>query len=117
MSCTAEPQQSMATLRLKQRNAVRFLPIVRLGRKGVRVSHQEMKHFTAMMLIGDGVLALIRPKQDAVAWSHGPALWRKSMELLRRNPAATRVVAAAQISAAVWWVLHKDKVGNSQLTA
>ena len=81
------------------------------------MSHQEMKHFAAMVLIGDGVMGLIQPRYDAAAWEHGPVLWRKSMALLRRNPAATRVVAAAQIAVCVWWVLHRDKVGQSQLAA
>lgn len=81
------------------------------------MSHQEMKHFAAMLLIGDGVMALIRPRQDAAAWNHGPLLWRKGMTLLQRNPTATRVVAATQVAAALWWVLRRDRVGESQLAA
>ena len=81
------------------------------------MNHQEIKHFAAMMLIGDGVMALVRPRQDAAAWRQGPMLWRKSMKVLQRNPATTRVVAAAQIAGALWWVLHKERGGQSQLAA
>ena len=81
------------------------------------MNHQELKHFAAMMLIGDGVMALVRPRQDAAAWKHGPMLWRKSMKLPQWNPAATRVVAAAQIAGALWWVLHEESNGRSQLAA
>ena len=77
------------------------------------MNHQEMKHFAVMMLIGDGVMALVRPRQDAVAWKHGPALWRKSMGLLQRNPAITRVVAAAQVAGALWWALHEESNGHA----
>jgi hypothetical protein len=86
-------------------------------RKRIRVTHQELKHFAAMLLIGDGVMAAIRPKQDAAAWKHGPFLWRRSMKLLQRNPTATRVVAAAQIAGALWWVLHHDRAAEPQLAA
>ena len=81
------------------------------------VKHRELKHFAAMMLIGDGVMALVRPRQDAAAWKHGPISWRKSMKLLQRNPAATRLVAAAQIAGALWWVLHEETSVRSELAA
>lgn len=30
------------------------------------------KHFTAMVLIGDGVMAAVNPRHDAHAWAKGP---------------------------------------------
>jgi hypothetical protein len=69
----------------------------------------EMKHFAAMVLIGDGVMGLLRPRRDAAAWKHGPGLWRKSMALLQKSPVATRMVAAAQIAGGVWWALRFEK--------
>jgi hypothetical protein len=33
---------------------------------------KQWKHFAAMLLIGDGVMALICPEWDAEAWAVGP---------------------------------------------
>jgi hypothetical protein len=81
------------------------------------VNQREMKHFAVMVLIGDGVMGLLRPSRDAAAWKHGPLLWRKSMALLQRSPTATRMVAVAQIAGGVWWALHREKDARAQLAA
>lgn len=67
----------------------------------------ESKHFIAMLLIGDGVLALVRPHHDAGAWARGPAPWRSLMRYLDRHPQLTRAVGAVQIAGAVWWALQR----------
>jgi hypothetical protein len=68
-----------------------------------------MKHFAAMVLIGDGVMAMVRPKRDARAWKKGPELWRGSMQWLAKRPAVTRAIGAAQVVGGVLWALYADK--------
>jgi hypothetical protein len=67
------------------------------------------KHFAAMILIGDGVMAMIRPERDAHAWNAGPRPWRKLMRELRRHPEVTRAIGAAQIAGGIYWALCQER--------
>ena len=70
---------------------------------------KRWKHFTAMVLIGDGVMALVHPQKDALAWKAGPKPWRDLMHELHERPMLTRAIGAAQIAGAVWWALQQEK--------
>jgi hypothetical protein len=67
------------------------------------------KHFAAMVLIGDGVMALVHPKKDANAWKTGPKFWRDAMHGLSKRPALTRAIGVAQIIGGVLWALQQDE--------
>jgi drug/metabolite transporter (DMT)-like permease len=69
---------------------------------------RRMKHFAAMVLIGDGVMAIVRPKHDARAWEKGPKVWRDSMEWLAERPTLTRAIGAVQIVGGVLWALSES---------
>ena len=73
------------------------------------LTQKRWKHFAAMALIGDGVMALVRPQHDARAWSTGPKPWQDLMNSLHDRPALTRVIGAAQIVGGVWWALYQEK--------
>ena len=66
------------------------------------------KHFTAMVLIGDGVMAIIHPQHDARAWEKGPRPWRQLMRALHRRPNLTRFIGAIQIAGGVYWALQQE---------
>ena len=66
------------------------------------------KHFAAMVLIGDGVMALIHPTLDANAWKRGPKPWRDLMHGLAQRPNLTRAIGAAQIAAGIYWALKQE---------
>lgn len=71
---------------------------------------QRWKHFAAMALIGDGVMALVRPRQDAAVWATGgPMIWRGLMRKLQDRPALTRAIGAAQIAAGICWALYEER--------
>lgn len=70
---------------------------------------KRVKHFAAMVLIGDGVMALVQPKRDARAWKKGPRTWRRSMQWLAKRPALTRAIGAAQIVGGVLWALSEGR--------
>jgi hypothetical protein len=72
------------------------------------LTSNRWKHFTAMVLIGDGVMALVRPHHDASAWAHGPRSWRKLMRELNRRPGLTRLIGAVQIAGGVYWALREE---------
>jgi hypothetical protein len=74
------------------------------------------KHFTAMALIGDGVMGIIHPRRDSRAWQYGPKPWQSLMQSLEERPNLTRVLAAAQIVGGVLWVLHSSHEEESAST-
>jgi hypothetical protein len=67
------------------------------------------KHFAAMVLIGDGVMALIHPVADAKAWKKGPKPWRDLMHGLSRRPTLTRAIGVAQILGGIYWALKQEE--------
>jgi len=69
-------------------------------------------HFAAMALIGDGVMAVLRPACDAQAWKAGPQPWQSVMRTLRRRPALTRALGVLEIAAGVCWVLQNERSGK-----
>jgi uncharacterized protein YjeT (DUF2065 family) len=62
-----------------------------------------------MALIGDGLIAMIRPERDAKAWTLGPKPWRKAMDALHERPGLTRLVGAVQAAAVICWVLGHEE--------
>ncbi len=73
------------------------------------LSQKRWKHFAAMALIGDGVMAVVRPQHDAMAWKTGPAPWKRLMHQLHERPALTRMIGVAQIVGGIWWALQQEK--------
>jgi hypothetical protein len=75
------------------------------------------KHFTAMAIIGDGIMGLIHPRRDAKAWHYGPEPWKNLMQSLEDRPNLTRAISAAQVVGGILWVLHssrEDSKANTQ---
>jgi drug/metabolite transporter (DMT)-like permease len=72
------------------------------------------KHFIAMALIGDGVMAVVRPRRDANAWASGPTPWRMLMRGLNERPTLTRVIGAAQIIGGVYWTISREQPANTE---
>jgi hypothetical protein len=70
---------------------------------------KRWKHFTAMALIGDGVMAVVHPRSDALAWEGGPKVWQKLMRGLRDRPGLTRAIGVVQIAGGIWWALRQDE--------
>jgi uncharacterized protein YjeT (DUF2065 family) len=72
------------------------------------VPTKRWRHFAAMVLIGDGVIAIVHPQLDAQAWKAGPKAWQRLMQKMHEHPALTRVVGVAQIAGGIWWALSQD---------
>jgi hypothetical protein len=68
----------------------------------------KLKHLTAAVLVGDGLLALVSPERDALAWRMGPEPFRTLMGLMAKRPSLTRAVGAAQIAVGIWWALREE---------
>ena len=63
------------------------------------------RDFTAMLLIGDGIMAILRPQGHAAAWGVGPRWWKGFMECLEDRPALTRAIGLAQTAGGIAWAL------------
>jgi hypothetical protein len=74
------------------------------------LSPTRAKHFAAMVMIGDGVMALIDPERDAKAWKKGPKVWQGVMHELSKRPTLTRVIGVAQIAGGIWWALRQEEI-------
>jgi len=70
---------------------------------------QKWKHFCVMFLIGDGMMAAIRPERAAKAWVAGPKIWRDLMENLADHPELTRAIGFAEAGFGLWWALQQEK--------
>ncbi len=70
---------------------------------------KRWQHFAAMALIGDGVMAVVHPQRDAMAWHVGPEPWQRLMRALHDRPALTRVIGVAQIVGGVVWALSQER--------
>jgi uncharacterized protein YjeT (DUF2065 family) len=66
-------------------------------------SPARAKHIAAMVLIGEGIMALLYPAKDDAAWKSGSKLMRG----LAGRPGLTRTVGAAQIAVGVWWAVQQ----------
>jgi hypothetical protein len=56
----------------------------------------------AMMMIGDGVLALVEPRRHVSLWVAGPRWWRAMMEPFLDRPGLSRCVGAGEVALGVW---------------
>ena len=81
---------------------------------------KRWKHFAAMVLIGDGVMALVHPQHDTDAWNAGPHWWCRLMRSLHDRPALTRAIGIAQIAGGICWALsqqHTEEDSHRDLLA
>ena len=77
----------------------------------------HLKHITAIVLVGDGLLALVSPERDALAWRMGPEPFRSLMSYMAKRPALTRWVGATQIAVGIWWMLREEPSAAPPRTA
>ena len=58
----------------------------------------QLKYLTAIVLIGDGIIAMPRPHRDAHAWSIGPLVWKDLMQYLSDHPDMLRAIGVAEVA-------------------
>jgi hypothetical protein len=75
----------------------------------MEIDFSRWKHFTAMAIIGDGVMGIIHPRRSTKAWHYGPEPWKNLMQSLEDRPNLTRAISAAQVIAGILWVLHSSR--------
>lgn len=56
----------------------------------------------AIVMIGDGALALAQPRRHVQLWNAGPEPWRDVCSFFERRPGVTMAMGAASIAAGLW---------------
>ena len=69
---------------------------------------KEWQYFAAAVVIGDGVMGLLRPQSAGEAWAFGPEWWKNAMRFFRDCPTLTRALAAAEVAAGIYWALSQQ---------
>lgn len=56
----------------------------------------------AMMMIGDGVLAMIAPREHIRLWQKGPVGFEKVLSRFEQRPGLTRTIGAIEAALGIW---------------
>jgi hypothetical protein len=81
-------------LLFRQLAAFKGLP----SNRGTAMRWSQWKNLTAMLLIGDGVLAILRPYRNARTWDVGPDSWKALMQYLSDHPDLLRAIGVAEVA-------------------
>ena len=63
---------------------------------------RRLTQMWAMMVIGDGVIAMLHPRRHAELWEGGPPLYRDLVAWCARHPNGTRALGAVEIGLGLW---------------
>ena len=68
---------------------------------------RRFKETFAIITVGDGIIALIAPREHSLLWESGPEGARKVARFFADNPNYMRILGLAQISFGVWLALRQ----------
>jgi hypothetical protein len=58
-------------------------------------------------MIGDGVLAALRPREHCLIWLRGPRVWEEMVQWFADRPQLTRVFGLAELGFGLWWAFQQ----------
>ena len=70
---------------------------------------QRLKECLAMLMIGDGVLAMVEPRRHVRLWERGPNWWTAMAEPFEERPNLTRFLGAGEVAFGVWLALRQSR--------
>ena len=62
----------------------------------------RIREIGAIILIGDGVVALTQPRRHTRLWRSGPRPYQQAMQTFIERPGITRALSLAQIAFGLW---------------
>ena len=68
---------------------------------------RRIKETLAILVIGDGAIALVSPSEHSLLWEVGPERVRKVARFFAENPNCLRLIGAAQIAFGLWIALRQ----------
>ncbi len=63
----------------------------------------RINELLALLVIGDGVAALVQPRRHMRLWKEGPGWWVQGMDPFVESAALSRAAGVAEIAAGLWW--------------
>ncbi|HVF02622.1 MAG TPA: hypothetical protein VNA27_14970 [Rubrobacteraceae bacterium] len=68
---------------------------------------RRLKETIAILSVGDGVIALLAPREHSLLWETGPESVRKLVRFFADNPSYLRIIGATQIAFGAWYALRQ----------
>lgn len=68
---------------------------------------RRLKETFAILTLGDGVIALLAPREHSLLWETGPESVRKLTRFFADNPSYLRILGATQIAFGIWLALRQ----------
>jgi len=69
---------------------------------------QRTKEALAMLMVGDGLLAMTEPHRHCLLWKAGPRLWQEAVETFVEHPNITRALGAVELSLGFWLASRQE---------
>lgn len=63
---------------------------------------RRVKEAAGILVIGDGVVALVAPSRHSQLWQFGPRGYQRFLQAFVDRPNMTRLTAVGQIAAGLW---------------
>ena len=82
-----------------------------VGLKNVTLPMQGSKlaRLGAMLLIGDGIYAIVHPHREPDAWWVGPRQWKQFLGHISERPALARTLGVLQVGVAMYWLVRSGQ--------
>jgi hypothetical protein len=61
----------------------------------------------AVVTVGDGIIALVSPREHSLLWEVGPGGARKTARFFAENPNLMRLLGASQVAFGLWLALRQ----------
>ena len=71
-------------------------------------TNRRLSESAGMLMIGDGVLGLVYPREHCLLWRGGPQWWRGAIDWFAAHPQVTRAFAATEVAAGLWLARRQE---------
>ena len=65
-------------------------------------TNRRLSESAGMLMIGDGILGLLYPRQHCLLWRGGPNWWRDTVDWFAAHPVVTQTCAATEVAVGLW---------------
>lgn len=72
---------------------------------------RRLGELAGLMAIGDGTMALLRPREHAALWRGGPEWWDQTVRYFEERPTLTRTLGVASVLFGIWLAARQEDTG------
>ena len=70
--------------------------------------NRRLAESAGMLMIGDGVLGVMYPREHCLLWRGGPTWWRGAIDWFASHPQVTRAIGGAEVAAGLWLARRQE---------